>query len=135
MASFQTSSNDSRRARVTMEVKRLVETGKLTAANGEAAVTELLSIENDELLGKEIDTLSKGLSVVKLSSMAGNLCGAKRQLIGAVNDTSDAGKRSEQRTAVISAEMGRLPSTLPESERYTEAFNRAARNNPELFRS
>ena len=130
-----TAANDTigslRKARVTAEVARLVDAGKLKAGASDAVSEELISLANDETLTTRLAELHAAGPVLKTSSATGDLSGGKSKVLeSAANDTA---ARSAKREALISEELTAVNDKLAPSKRYDIAFNRARAKSPDLF--
>jgi hypothetical protein len=109
-------------------VNRAVSAGKVTPADAEAKVTEILGA-ND--LGTAISALDALPPKVKTASKTGDLGAAKVQLVVAANDESTA--RRQERAVAVANEFEATNAALPDGQRRRIAHERAARKNPALF--
>lgn len=109
-------------------VQGAVAGGRLTPADAEAKVTELLAA-ND--LQAALAELGKLPVKMKTASATGDLGNGKTRLVIAANDDAKAAR--EERATLVANEYERTNPALPESERKRIAWQRAQTKNPEAF--
>ena len=109
-------------------VDAAVTAGKITMAEREAKVTELLAA-ND--FATALQDLGKLDAKVKTTSVTGNLGGEKSKLVMASNDASAAARA--ERATLVENEFQNTNPTLSLGARKRLAWERAQKKNPELF--
>lgn len=109
-------------------VQGAVLSGKITPAEVEAKVTELLAA-ND--LEAALADLGKLPVKMKVASKTGDLGASKTRLVVAANDQSKAAR--EERATLVANEYANTNAALPEHERKRIAWERARSKNPEAF--
>lgn len=109
-------------------VESAVAAGKITPAEKDAKVTELLAA-ND--FAAALQDLGKLPAKVKTESVTGDLGHAKTRLVVAANDEAKADR--EQRAQLVENEFQNTNPTLSTGERKRIAWERAQKKNPEAF--
>lgn len=109
-------------------VQSAVATGRVTPAEAEAKLTEILAANDFEAA---LGELAKAPAKFKVESQTGDLGTAKSRIVIAANDES-AAKRNE-RAVLVANEYANTNPALSEGERKRIAWQRAQRKNPELF--
>lgn len=109
-------------------VQNAVTAGRLTIADAESKLTEILAA-ND--LEAAITDLGKLPPVVKTSSATGDLGNAKARIVIAAND--EAAARKSEREQLVANEFEATNPSLSLGERKRIAWRRASAKNPALF--
>jgi hypothetical protein len=109
-------------------VDAAVTAGKITMAEREAKVSELLAANDFAMALKDLGKMD---AKVKTTSATGDLGGAKTRLVVAANDASTAAR--EERAQLVANEFENTNPNLSEGARKRLAWERAQKKNPAAF--
>lgn len=125
--------NKARDVLVDNALDRAVLKSRLTEADRATRRTELLAIENDDDLQKELTQMEAGKSVLPKTQI-GDLSGAR----AAAAAENDAPARTQKRRDAVHAELTAIENdaaskNMPSQARYDLAWQRAEKKHPTLF--